>query len=261
MLRTVKQALKFAVAEFGYEIVRLRLKPEQIFPSDYGRPKPEEIFPPDFDSTTKALWWAVDRYTMTSPERVWALRAALEYVLANKIPGDIVECGVWKGGSMMVCALTLLEKSERRDLWLFDTFEGMAPPKKVDIDYQGNKATQILEEIRAEASLDEVQKNIESTGYPLERVRFVKGRVEDTIPESAPQRIALLRLDTDWYESTYHELVHLYPRLSPRGVLLIDDYGHWAGSRKATDQYFAEHAIHPLLHRIDYTARLLVKSA
>jgi O-methyltransferase len=257
----IKRALKSALAEFGYEIVRPRPTPDQIFIPNYGRSTPEEIFPPDFDSTTKTLWWKVERYTMTSPERVSALRAAVEYVLMNKIPGDIVECGVWKGGSMMVCALTLLAKSEWRDLWLFDTFEGMPPPKKVDIDLQGNKATQILEEVKAQASLDEVQKNIESTGYPSERVKFVNGRVEDTIPGSAPQRIALLRLDTDWYESTYHELVHMYPRLSPGGVLLIDDYGHWAGSRKATDQYFEEHGMHPLLHRIDYTARLLVKPA
>jgi O-methyltransferase len=246
MLRMVKQALKSALAKFGYNISKL------------------EIFPPDFDSTTQALCRIVEPHSITSPERVLALRDAVEYVLMNKIPGDIVECGVWKGGSMMVCALTLLAKSERRDLWLFDTFEGMPSPTEVDINYYGFSARQAWENSKGDwdwnrASLDEVQKNIESTGYPLQRVKFVKGRVEDTIPTSAPQRIALLRLDTDWYESTYHELVHLYPRISKGDVLLIDDYGHWAGSRKATDQYFREHAIHPLLHRIDYSARLLVK--
>lgn len=246
----LNSAFKSALAGAGYEIVKLR-------------PKPEQTFPPDFDSKTQALCRVVEHYTMTSPERVSALRDAVEYVLINKIPGDIVECGVWKGGSMMACALTLLAKSERRDLWLFDTFEGMPPPTEVDIDLEGRTANEILQRHRfwARASLSEVQKNIESTGYPLEQVRFVKGRVEDTIPKSAPQQISLLRLDTDWYESTYHELVHLYPRLSPGGVLLIDDYGHWAGSHRATDQYFAEQAVHPFLHRIDYTGRLIVKPA
>jgi hypothetical protein len=249
----IAKPVRWLVAEFGYDIVR--------------RQNAEQTFLPYFDSTMQALWRTVERYTMTGPERVSALRDAVEYIVMNKIPGDIVECGVWKGGSMMVCALTLLARSEWRDLWLFDTFEGMSPPSEADIDYFGHKATQLLEEASRDtgtlwaASLDEVQKNIESTGYPSDRVRYVKGRVEDTIPQSAPQRIALLRLDTDWYESTYHELVHLYPRLSPGGVLLIDDYGHWAGSRKATDQYFEEHTMHPLLHRIDYAARLLVKPA
>jgi hypothetical protein len=189
-------------------------------------------------------------------------------VLFNKVPGDVVECGVWKGGSMMVCALTILDAQQRRNLWLFDTFEGMSPPTEDDVDLYGRQAANLLEQddretgsVWALGTLDEVKTNIESTGYPKELVRYVKGRVEDTIPGSAPERIALLRLDTDWYESTYHELVNLYSRLSLGGVLIIDDYGHWRGSRKATDQYFAEQGIHPLLHRIDYTGRILVKSA
>jgi hypothetical protein len=90
---------------------------------------------------------------------------------------------------------------------------------------------------------------------------FIKGKVEETIPEQAPAQIALLRLDTDWYESTYHELVHLYPRLSPGGILIIDDYGHWAGARKAVDEYFAEHRLNLFLHRIDYTGRICIKTA
>ena len=74
-----------------------------------------------------------------------------------------------------------------------------------------------------------------------------------------PKQIALLRLNTDWFESTYHELVHLYPLLSKGGVLIIDDYGHWQGARKAVDTYFKEQGIYPLLHRIDYTGRIMQK--
>jgi hypothetical protein len=111
----------------------------------------------------------------------------------------------------------------------------------------------------AVASLEDVKANIASTGYPAEKIHYVKGKVEDTIPQTIPQRIALLRLDTDWYESTRHELNHLYPLLSRHGLLIIDDYGHWQGARQAVDEYFAGSAQPVFLHRVDYTARLLVK--
>jgi len=112
----------------------------------------------------------------------------------------------------------------------------------------------------AYGALEEVKRNLLSTGYPAERIFFVKGKVEETIPMSAPAQIALLRLDTDWYESTYHELVHLYPRLSSGGVLIIDDYGHWKGARRAVDAYISEQKLRLLLNRIDYTGRICVKS-
>jgi hypothetical protein len=104
-----------------------------------------------------------------------------------------------------------------------------------------------------------VQRNLAGTGYDLASVKFIKGKVEETIPAHAPARIALLRLDTDWYESTRHELAHLFPRLVPGGVLILDDYGHWQGSRRAVDEYMAEHGIPILLNRVDYTARIAVK--
>jgi hypothetical protein len=85
---------------------------------------------------------------------------------------------------------------------------------------------------------------------------LIAGKVEETLPEHAPESIALLRLDTDWYESTRHELEHLFPRVVAGGVLLLDDYGHWKGSRKAVDEYFAAQGITMLLNRVDYTGRL-----
>jgi hypothetical protein len=96
-------------------------------------------------------------------------------------------------------------------------------------------------------------------GYPKEKLHYVQGKVEDTIPGAAPGQIALLRLDTDWYESTHHELIHLYPRLSAGGVLIVDDYGHWQGSRRAVDEWIAQTGARILLNRIDYTGRVAVK--
>jgi predicted O-methyltransferase YrrM len=171
---------------------------------------------------------------------------------------------------MMVVAQTLQESSIRDvNLHLFDTFEGMPEPTQFDTSLEGISAAKLLAESKAAkeangvwaySALDEVKRNLHTSGYPHERISFIKGKVEDTIPKFAPTRIALLRLDTDWYMSVYHSLVHLYPLLSPGGILIIDDYGAWAGSRKAVDQYFSEHNLHPLLHRIDDTGRICVKA-
>jgi O-methyltransferase len=195
-------------------------------------------------------------YTQTSRERIVTLVDAVQYVIRRGILGDLVECGVWRGGSSMAIAIALLElgASDRR-LWLYDTFTKMPPAGPRDRDYAGR--SMIGEEPWPSSSVQEVQASIRSTGYPAEHVRYVEGLVEQTIPKNAPDRIALLRLDTDWYSSTRHELEHLYPRLEPGGVLIIDDYGHFAGAREAVDDYFAERPI--LLARVDYTCRMAVK--
>lgn len=207
-------------------------------------------------------------FTMTSIERMAALYDAVRYLEANDIAGDFVECGVWRGGSSMNMALTLRAcGNETRHLYLFDTYAGMSEPTVDDIDVHGRVAQTKFEKLNNNgvnewcfASLEDVQRNLHSTRYAPERLHFVQGKVEDTLPASAPERIALLRLDTDWYESTRHELVHLYPRLVPGGVLIIDDYGHWQGARRAVDEYFAEHGLKPLLFRIDYTGRMMLKA-
>ena len=98
-----------------------------------------------------------------------------------------------------------------------------------------------------------------STGYPEDKIKLIKGKVEETIPRSIPTHLALLRLDTDWYESTKHELRYLYPLLEAQGILIIDDYGHWQGAKKAVDEYFRTNQDEVSLHRIDFTARALVK--
>jgi hypothetical protein len=227
----------------------------------------EAGFPLDFDVATQDVCRFVRPFTMTSPERLFALRQSVQYVVQHQIQGDIVECGVWKGGSMMAVARTLQESGVfDRNLQLFDTFNGMSAPTQQDISLEGESAANLLSKSSKESSLmwacsalEEVKCNLLSTGYPAEHMSFIRGKVEETIPEYAPAQIALLRLDTDWYESTYHELLHLYPRLSPGGILIIDDYGHWAGARKAVDTYITEHNLQLLLNRIDYTGRICVK--
>jgi len=223
-------------------------------------------FPLDFEEADTELCRRVGPYTMTTPARIYALIRAVEYVSARELPGALVECGVWRGGSMMAVALTLLRLGIRdRDLYLFDTFSGMTEPTDEDVERSGKRAADLLVEenrdsdVWAIASLDEVRGALFSVGYPQERIHFVQGPVEETLPTSAPDEIALLRLDTDWYSSTKHELVHLYPRLSSGGVLLLDDYGYWQGARRAVDEYISENDVHLLLNRIDNTARIAVK--
>src|SRR5262249_6723349 len=219
-----------------------------------------------FDRETQSLWERVRSRTMTSIERVDALRAALEYIHDNSISGDIVECGVWRGGSMLAVALTLLRLGAYRRVLLYDTLCCTTPPGGEDRDFQGRAAKDLLAEedpdsslIWGKSSLEDVQAALAETGYPAEQIEFVPGPVENTIPLRAPESIALLRLDTDWFQSTFHELVHLWPRMTPGGILIIDDYGDWAGAKKAVDAYFAEIRPRPLLHRIDGSGRLVIK--
>jgi O-methyltransferase len=229
-------------------------------------PSRAHAFPVDFDEGDIELCLRVAPYTMTTPPRIYALTRAVEYVSARPTPGAVVECGVWRGGSMMAVALTLLRLGiSDRDLYLFDTFTGMTAPTEEDVKRSGERAADLLADERpdsdvwAVAPLDQVREAVLSVGYPPERIHFVQGPVEETLPANAPDEIALLRLDTDWYSSTKHELVHLYPRLARGGVLILDDYGYWQGARQAADEYLSENDVPLLLNRIDHTARIAVK--
>jgi len=223
----------------------------------------------DMDPGFFPLLESCRRYSMVSVERMYALFKAVHYIEGANVEGDIVECGVWRGGSMMMVASTLLSLNRPdRDLYLFDTFEGLPrPDEQADVDIWGNRAidgwlpNSINEESShwAEADEEEVRRNLYSTGFPHEHLHFIKGMVERTIPDQAPEKIALLRLDTDWYQSTKHELDHLFDRVSSGGVLIIDDYGHFKGARKAVDEFLERRGISILLNRIDYSGRLAIK--
>jgi O-methyltransferase len=232
---------------FGYEILKI----DQAYS------------PGELEIITK-----VKPFTATSVERIVTLVNVVNYLSKNQIAGDFVECGVWRGGSMMAAMLALLQRGDTsRHFYLFDTYEGMTPPTDKDITFDGNRAADLLAATEKKegpnywciASLEDVQKNVYSTGYPKDKIHFIKGRVEDTLPAKSPAQIALLRLDTDWYDSTHHELVHLYPLLCANGALVLDDYGHWQGSRRAVDEYFAAQTFAPLLTKLDFTGRLIIK--
>jgi hypothetical protein len=222
----------------------------------------------DLSESDRAILRRVEPFTLTGVDRRASLLLTVDHIVRHKIPGDIVECGVWRGGSMMAVALALMARGDTsRHLYLYDTYEGMTAPTEADKAHSGESAAAQMERttrgegVWCEAGIDDVQANLWSTGYPRDKIHFVKGPVEATIPATIPTQIALLRLDTDWYESTRHELLHLYPLLERHGVLIIDDYGHWQGARKAVDEYFAASATPVFLHRVDYTARLHIKTA
>lgn len=255
IIRSVKRGL----GRYGYELVRIQSAPAPMAPRE---------FPPDFDDATKETIRAVEGYTMTGPEKIFALCHAVRHVVAHDVPGAFVECGVWRGGSMMAVARTLLElDAGTRDLYLFDTYEGMPEPTEHDTDIDGvsvldrwtAQKRNRLTPREARASLQEVREAMQQVGYNASRVHFVKGMVEDTIPGEAPDEIALLRLDTDYYASTRHEMFELYTRLTRGGVLIIDDYGHFKGSEKAVREFIDAVAEPILLHRVDYSARVGVK--
>ena len=223
---------------------------------------------PDVADADFEIMRQVEPYTMIGADRLQALIEAVRYVEKAQLPGAMVECGVWRGGATMAAMIVMLQLGRtNRDFYLYDTFEGMSTPTVHDRRIDGRHAMPEFHARRTggdsadwcRADLEAVRGAVLSTGYPVERIHFVKGKVEDTIPATMPREIALLRLDTDWYESTRHEMIHLFPRLAPRGVLILDDYGHWQGARQAVDEYLEAHQIALLLTRTDYTGRMGVK--
>jgi hypothetical protein len=206
----------------------------------------------DIDYATRDTLAAVRIYTRTTRAQVVALCEAVRYISATGVGGDIVECGVWRGGSMLAAARTLLESGDCfRTLWLYDTFSAMAEPSDLD----GGDA------VLAPVSLPAVQRTLSKAGYPDSRIRYVVGRSQETIPMTVPCSIALLRLGADRYEKTRHELEHLVPRMTPGAVLIVDDYGQLQGARRAVDEFIEATRTRLLLHRIDHAARIGVLAA
>ncbi|SOJ56716.1 Demethyldecarbamoylnovobiocin O-methyltransferase [Mycobacterium simulans] len=203
-------------------------------------------------------------FTLTSKSMAFALYQAVNYIVANDISGAIVECGVAGGGSMMLAATTLLARDRRdRDLFLFDTFDwsfenptyhdGFAgTPDRLARTPGSNTQPQGV-------GVNDVAARMATTGYPTRQIRLVRGMVQDTLAVTDTGDVAILRLDTDFYESTLCELETLYPRLVPGGVLILDDYGKLKGATAAADEYFAHCQDPPLLHRIETQGRIATK--
>jgi predicted O-methyltransferase YrrM len=209
-------------------------------------------------------------YTMTvidGLDATYALFQTIKYITQNNIPGDMVECGVWRGGSMMLIAYALQHFGDTsRQFYLYDTYSGMTEPDEIDIDFDDKAMKPRWALITNKGhlmgfggSVEDVKTNLRLTGYPEQQMHFIVGDVLQTIPAQLPSRIAVLRLDTDWYKSTLHELQHLYDLVVPHGVLIIDDYGWCRGARQATDEFFRDRSFKPMMHRVDQGPRVIVK--
>ena len=216
-----------------------------------------------YSPVEKEIYTLCKSRTMTNPNSISNLISATDYLTKAKIEGAYVECGVWRGGSSMAfCLATLRNDLDRREVFLYDTFEGYLGTSKEDFQIQDKKTPSELyrkdKNYLCYAGLEDVKFGIDSTGYPNELLHYVIGDVQKTIPKTLPKSIALLRLDTDYFESTMHELTYLYPLLSPGGVVIIDDYDHWNGSRQACDSYFHKLEENILLIRME-SGRMFIK--
>ncbi len=172
------------------------------------------------------------------------LSATLDY----GIPGDVVECGVWRGGaSIFMRGVLLAAGQEARRVWLYDSFQGLPKPQnETDLDL-----TMFSDYLGV--SLSQVQDNFRQFGLFSDRIRFVPGWFKDTLPTASVQQIVLLRLDGDMYESTMDGLEHLYSKISPGGYVVIDDYGALAVCRRAVAEFRRNRGIHAPIIPVDWT--------
>jgi len=220
------------------------------------------------DQETDILNYVLEnRLTMGSKDNLSATILAARYVCKNKIEGDFVECGVWRGGHGIAAALTFNLYNIQKKVICLDTFLGMTKP--TDNDFSNHNKLKAISEFNYNsrgnhnawcfASHEEVQANFLRAGVSKDDFQLIKGDVAETLPKFKVNAISILRLDTDWYESTKTELEYLWPLLSVDGVLVVDDYGHWQGSKKAVDEFF-ESTSSILFHAIDYTSRSGIKT-
>ena len=226
-----------------------------LFPHiEQGRQR--QAFP---DLLEEDFWQVVDRvrpYTMLTIEALYELYQAVRYVSANHIDGDLVECGTFMGGAVFAAAEWSQPAGRLpRRFFLYDTFGGFPEGTPPETDFGGS----VVKMYPHPDFLAVARELVARSSWPQERFVFVKGDVTDTLTETRPDRIALLRLDTDAYASTRVELEQLYPLLSPGGVMMIDDYGHFRGARRATDEFLARLGSAPLMHRISYSVRSGIK--
>ena len=209
----------------------------------------------------------VDEISLTSYPNRWSLIQSLKYIEENNISGEIVETGVYKGANLILINNFLTKSNMHKKIFAFDTYEGQPDPSEKDFDIKGTKMIEKFEVLKKKnvtpvfCSLENVKKNILNySENDLEKIIFVKGKVEETLrsEKNLPNKISLLRLDTDFYDSIKISLEILYPRLCKGGVLIIDDYGHFKGAQTAVDDFF-NNKKNIWMHRVDYTCRLIIK--
>ncbi len=253
----LKKIVHNTLSTFGFEIRRT------------SKGITDRQMPIEFSDSEREIFQHImsNNLTMVSRERLWTTIMACKYVVDRNIEGDFVECGVWRGGNALAAAEIFKLYKSKRDVWLFDTFKGMTEPTDADVEASNGQAARTQYETDQKdthnewcyASIDDVRQNFASRGI-TSNIHFVQGDVCQTLNNPPlPDKISVLRLDTDWYESTKEELEVLYPKLTIGGCLIIDDYGHWSGSKKATDEYFKKNRNRPFLQYTDYTGRVAVK--
>lgn len=250
----MKKILKNIAKNYGYQISKIKQK-ELTFPIEFSN-KDIEIF----------KYVKEKKLTMISDRRMIENIQIAKFISLNNIKGDFVECGVWRGGSALLVKMIFESYNNNSKVWLFDTFKGMTKPTNQDIDINGNPAIDFYKQNDnfdfnqwCYASIEEVKYNFKVSGVKIENCNFIEGDVLDTIPKVITQlkNICFLRLDTDWYQSTKLELEYLYPKIIKNGFLVIDDYGYWKGSKKATDEYFTKNKIKKYFSIIDNESRMI----
>ena len=252
----MKSVAKQVLRSLGLEV--RRTGSDFVLPVEFT-PRDVEIFHHVWDN----------RLTMELKSGLVAGMTAAKHAATAQIPGDWVECGVWRGGISLAAKLIFEEYRSDQKVWLFDTFAGMTEPSQHDRPrFEDYDARAMYDANRRDgfnqwcyASIDDVRRNFEQAGADLDGVRFIQGDARETLKDisNLPERISVLRLDTDFYEATRVQLDVLYPRLSIGGPILIGDVGYWEGVRKAVDEYFADPRTRPLLYYTDLSDRMGVK--
>ncbi len=251
MINLIKNIINKLITSTGYSLINSNQKIVELNNND------------------KKLLDLIQNYSMTTQIRIFTLLQSLRHLKNKKIDGDYVECGVWKGGNIILFKKFIEDEDEnsKKKIFAFDTYEGMTEPDKNDYDLSSNITANIL--LKADKAkktntwgicdLESVKKNIQTCVNSTENIKFIKGPVESTLNDTSnlPNKISLLRLDTDWYSSTKKELDVLYDRVTPGGIVIIDDYGHWGGAKKAVDEFFLNKYV--WMHYVDYACRLIVK--
>ncbi len=255
-----KSRVQNILSGMGYALVRSKNHKEPPFPIEFSVE--------DRDLVRDVI---ASNLSMVSLEGLCSTLAACKYVCERDVEGDFVECGVWRGGNALIAAEIFRRYNSSKRVYLFDTFRGMTEPSIEDTSLADG--TSALGEFQSSdrgdynawcfSSEEEVRNAFRSRELLSDRVVFVAGDVEKTLDDTdnLPNSISLLRLDTDWYESTRKELEVLYPLLSQGGCLIVDDYGVWSGAKKATDEYFQQATYSkPFFHVTDNTRRIAVKN-
>jgi hypothetical protein len=205
-------------------------------------------------SVKPVVWngWPSVAHTMVSLKRLDNVQYCMEEVLRNRVPGDVIETGVWRGGAtIFMRAILKAWGVTDRTVWVADSFEGLPSPKP---EYAADAQSDFHQYKELAVSLDEVKANFEKYDLLDEQVRFLKGWFSETLPNCPIERLAVLRLDGDMYESTMDALNHLYPKLSVGGYVIVDDYGAVPACARAIHDFRDRHGIRERIMEADWTA-------